>query len=87
MNLDELPDQLEAFFDRAQVVLDRQITEARKAVDALNAEKTGAEKALAELKDQHKQVQSELDAVLKDLGRVSSLVGLNAENRNSPQDA
>jgi hypothetical protein len=79
MNIDELPDQLEAFFDRARTALDQQIVRARKVVDNLNAEKTAATKALADLKEQRESAKKQLEAVLHDLHRGSSLVGLNHE--------
>jgi chromosome segregation ATPase len=79
MTLDEIPDQLQELFDRSRAGLDAQITKARKVVDALNVEKTGAAKALAELKDQITKGKADLDAVLADQHRASSLVQLDRE--------
>jgi chromosome segregation ATPase len=79
MTLDEIPDQLQELFDRSRAVLDAQITKARKVVDNLNAEKTGAAKALADLKDQCRQTQANLDTVLASLNRASGLAGLDYE--------
>ena len=77
--MNDIPDQLEALFDRARAGLDAQITKARQAVDSLNAEKTVAANALAELNGQCKSAKADLDAVLSGLGRASSLAGLNTE--------
>jgi chromosome segregation ATPase len=79
MSIDELPDQFEAFLERARVVLHREIEEARAAVKVLNAEKATTQATIAELRDQHKQAQSQLDAVMKDLHRGSTLVGISRE--------
>jgi len=79
MNFDELPDQLEAFFDRARAVLDREISKARNAVAALNSEKATTQATLWQLRDQHRQAKTQLDAMLADLNRASGLVGLTSE--------
>jgi chromosome segregation ATPase len=79
MSLDGLPAQLEAFLERARVVLHREIEEARAAVKALTSEKTKTQAVLAELREQHKQAQSQLDAVVSELQRRSTLAGINRE--------
>jgi chromosome segregation ATPase len=76
MTLDELPHQFAAFLNSARAVFDREVAGARKAVDNLNAEKTAAAKALADLKEQHELAQKQLDAVRADLQRASILVGV-----------
>jgi chromosome segregation ATPase len=72
MNVEEIPRQLQELFDRSRAVLDAQITKARKVVNDLNAEKTGAAKALADLKDQITKAKVDLDAVVADLDRASN---------------
>jgi chromosome segregation ATPase len=79
MTIDDLPDQLEAFLERARAVLNREIEKARKGVTALNGEKAKIKAELGQLGDQRKQAQTQLDAVLADLNRASGLVGLNHE--------
>jgi chromosome segregation ATPase len=79
MTLDDIPDQLQEIFDCARAALDQQITQARKVVDNLNAEKTGAAKALAELNDQITKGKADLEVVLADQHRASSLVHLDRE--------
>jgi len=53
-----------------------QITAAKNIMAAASAEKSAAQNALSDLRDQHKQAQSQLDAVMKDLQRLSDLVGV-----------
>jgi len=79
MTLDRFPDELEEFVERVNVALHEEITSAKNVVARANAEKTALANALAELRDQHKQVQSQLDTVLKDLHRGSNLVGITRE--------
>jgi len=77
--LDELPEQCDAFVERVRAVFHQEIGKARATVKALNAEKAAAQTAIAELRDQHTQAQSQLDAVMKDLGRGTTRVGLDRE--------
>ena len=79
MNIDELPDQLEAVLARARAALSREIARSRKAVDSLNAEKAAAAKAVGELKDQHSRAEVELKTTLANLDRVSNLGAIQAE--------
>jgi chromosome segregation ATPase len=79
MSIDEIPGQLQELFDRSRAALDAQITKARKVVDNLNVEKTGAAKALADLKDEIVKAKAELDGVRADLGRTSNAVRLDRE--------
>src|SRR5262249_33907563 len=79
MTLDDIPDQHDAFLDRCRTVLNAQITKARKDVDGLNAEKTVAAKALADLQAQHKPVQPDLNSAREYLHRGSTLAGLDHE--------
>jgi chromosome segregation ATPase len=86
MNLDTIPDQIGQLVEYARVALAQEITGARNAVDSLNGEKAAAANALTDLKDQHKQAQSQLDAVLSDLQRGSTLVGLNTEIKKARKE-
>ena len=79
MTLDELPEQCDAFVERARVVFHQEIGKARATVKALNAEKAAAQTAIAELRDQHKQAQGQLDAVNNELGQASTLAGITRE--------
>jgi chromosome segregation ATPase len=77
MRLDDLPDQFAAFADRARDVLNREIERAHQAVKAANAEKAKTQSAISELQDQREAAKKQLNDVLADLHRGSSLVGLN----------
>jgi chromosome segregation ATPase len=79
MNIDAIPDRLKELIDHARAALDQQIAKARKAVDDLNLEKTAAANALTELQDQHKKAKADLESVLADLHRASSLGSIRAE--------
>jgi chromosome segregation ATPase len=79
MSLDGLPEQFEEFVERARAALGRDITVAKTAVAAANAEKAAAQTALRELQEQRESAKKQLDRVLADLNRGSSLVGLNHE--------
>jgi chromosome segregation ATPase len=79
MNLDSLPQQFEEFVERARLALVREITGAKNVVAAANAEKSSAQNSLTNLQSQIKVAQSQLDAVLSDLHRGSTLVGINTE--------
>jgi predicted nucleic acid-binding Zn-ribbon protein len=79
MRLDEIPEAFESFVDRIRGILGREITAAKTVVAALNTEKSLAQAALAEIRGQHELAQKQLAAVLHDLHRGSSLVGLNHE--------
>jgi predicted nucleic acid-binding Zn-ribbon protein len=79
MTLDELPEQCDAWVERVRGVFHQEIGRARATVKALNSEKAAAQTAIAELRDQHKQAQSQLDAVNNELGQALTLAGLNRE--------
>jgi predicted nucleic acid-binding Zn-ribbon protein len=79
MTREELPNQLETVLERARVVLHQEIENARAAVKALNAEKATAQATIAELQDRRASAQKQLDAVMKDLHRASTLAGINRE--------
>jgi chromosome segregation ATPase len=79
MRLDELPHQLEAFLDRARTALDQQIAAAKNLVTAAIAERDAAQAAVRELQEQRESAKKQLDRVLADLERGSSLAGLNHE--------
>jgi chromosome segregation ATPase len=76
MTLDELPNRLGEFVELARAALSREITAAKNIATAAKAETATAQNALAELRDQHKQAQSQLDAVMKDLQRFSDLAAV-----------
>jgi predicted nucleic acid-binding Zn-ribbon protein len=79
MSIDELPDQLEAFLERARAVLNREIEKARAAVNALKSEEGTTRATIVELGDQRERGQKQLNTVLSNLHRGSTLVGLNHE--------
>ena len=79
MNIDELPEQLEAFTERARAKLDQDIAVARKTMKVLEAEKTAAQTELAKIQDEAKQARGQLDAVLDHLGKASNLASIQAE--------
>jgi chromosome segregation ATPase len=79
MSLDGLPQQFDAFVERARTALSQQITSAQKIVAAAKAETATAQTSLSELQDQHMKAKAQLDTVLKHLDRGSTLVGLNTE--------
>jgi chromosome segregation ATPase len=79
MNVSELVKQFEAVVERARAALDRQISEARKVVKDLNAEKAKVQSEIAELQDQHKQSRDQLTAIRADLDKASTLAGLDHE--------
>jgi len=76
MSFHGLPAEFEQFVERARAALDGEITAAKNIMAAASAEKSAAQNALSDLRDQHKQAQSQLDAVMKDLQRLSDLVGV-----------
>jgi chromosome segregation ATPase len=79
MRIEDLPEGLEAFVDRARSVLNQEIDKAHKALDALNVEKATTQAALSELQDQREAAQKQLKTVLSNLDRGSTLAGLNSE--------
>jgi hypothetical protein len=86
MRITDLPGQFEAFVDRARGVFGQEIAGARKVIDGLNSEKLSvgagkraAEAALAEAQAQHKQAQANLNVVLANLHRGSTLIDLDTE--------
>jgi chromosome segregation ATPase len=79
MQLDELPDQFEAFVECARTTLDQEITRSRATLERANAEKTAAANALADLQSQCREAQSQLTAVTKELQRSTALHGVGYE--------
>jgi chromosome segregation ATPase len=77
--LDDFPDELQDFFDRAQVELRHEVDKATKSVASLKAEKATLQTEVADLRDQCKRAKGELTGVLADLKRASGLVGLDQE--------
>jgi chromosome segregation ATPase len=76
MSLDGLSGQFEQFVERARVVLGREITAAKSAVAAANAEKTSAQNTLSDLQAQCKSTQGQLQLMTNDLQRLSDLVAV-----------
>jgi chromosome segregation ATPase len=79
MNIDDAPDELEAFFDRVRAAHERETGKVQKAVAALNAEKVALTKSLTDLQAQCKSARDQLAATMSDLGRAAGLVGINTE--------
>jgi chromosome segregation ATPase len=79
MRLDDLPAAFEAFLDHARGILNAEVEKARKLVDSLNAEKTAAAKAVANLKKQHALAEDQLNAVLANVPRTVVLAELDGE--------
>jgi chromosome segregation ATPase len=79
MRLDDLPDQFQAFIERAEAVLQMEVAKAKKTVAALTTEKAAVEKGLAELQDQQASTKKQLDATLANLDRATTLAKLDHE--------
>jgi chromosome segregation ATPase len=79
MNIDELTEQFQSVLARARAVLNREIGNARKLVDDLHGERAKAEAEIAQLGDQHKQAQAQLDATLANLQKASNLASLDSD--------
>jgi chromosome segregation ATPase len=76
MSLDGLPQQFAEFVEHARARLHEEVTRTKKSLDVLNAERGQAQTALAELQEQRASAQKQLDAVMKDLQRLSELAGV-----------
>jgi chromosome segregation ATPase len=79
MRIDDLPNLLETFLDRARGVLAQDIEKTNRTLMKLNAQKITAQTALAELENSRGLAQTQLAAVRFDLQRGSELVSLNHE--------
>jgi predicted nucleic acid-binding Zn-ribbon protein len=79
MDTEKLTSDLEVVLERCASVLNQEIEKARKAVADLNAEKAKAQAALTKLATERKEAQAQLDAAMNNLGRASTLAGLNHE--------
>jgi chromosome segregation ATPase len=79
MNLEELPEQFEAFVDRASAALSREVASAKKALAALNAEKSAVQSALSNLQSQIQGAQDQLTAVTRELQRSTVLHSLGGD--------
>jgi len=79
MSLHGLPAEFERVVERARAALDQEITAAKNIIAAANAEKSAAQNAVIELRDQLKQLQSQLAALNDELQRRTTLAGLNRE--------
>jgi predicted nucleic acid-binding Zn-ribbon protein len=77
--LTDLPDEFEAFVDRARTVVSREIDKARKALAALKADESTTQRTLTDLRSQIGSAQVPLGAILANLRRGSTLVDLNTE--------
>src|SRR6516164_6783415 len=70
MTLDELPEQFDAFVERARAALSQEIT---------NAENSAAQNAVSNLEARCKSAQSQLDEINNELQRASTLAGITRE--------
>jgi chromosome segregation ATPase len=76
MRLDDLSDAFEAFADRARNVIGWEVDKAKKVVVALNAEKAAAQKTITELHDQYAAARKQLDDVLSNLDKGTTVATL-----------
>jgi chromosome segregation ATPase len=76
VNIDQLPQQLEAFLENARAALDQQIGAAKHAVTALNAERTSTQNALADLQAQCKSAQAQLEFTTSEFHKIAAVVGV-----------
>ena len=86
MDIEELTEQLKHIFERVRAGLNQEVEQARKAVKVADNDKTAAQNAFSQLKDQHAEVQKNLDATLKHLGKASSLAALDSEIKNARKE-
>jgi chromosome segregation ATPase len=77
MRLDDLPEAFGDFLETADAVIRSEVGIAKKARDALSAEKAKMQTAVDELQDQHKAAKKQLDDVLANLQKGTTLAGLN----------
>jgi chromosome segregation ATPase len=76
MSFDGLSGQFEQFVERARTVLGQEITRAKNAVAAANAETATAHSALSSLQTEYKSTKDQLELVRRELQRVEGLVGV-----------
>jgi len=76
---DGLPQQFEAFVERARAALDEQIISAKKIAAAATAERGQAQAALAEFEAKIKSARDQLDEIYNELGKASTLAGITRE--------
>jgi chromosome segregation ATPase len=79
MTLDGLPQQFEAFVERARTALSQEITAAKNIIAAATAEKGSAQAALSDLHNQCESAQKQLDAVNKELHQKLTLAAVNRD--------
>jgi septal ring factor EnvC (AmiA/AmiB activator) len=79
MSFHSLPAEFEQFVERARAALSQKIATAKNIAAAANAERGQAQAALADLEARCKSTQDQLDALNDELGRRTTLAGLNRE--------
>jgi chromosome segregation ATPase len=77
--IDDLPDEFEAFLDRARTVFGREMEKARKSLAVLNAQAATAQTTLSDLQARRNSAQKQLDSLNAYLDRASTLAGLDQE--------
>jgi chromosome segregation ATPase len=86
MTSSDLPDEFEAFLDRARTVFGREMEKARKSLAALKADEATTRTTLSTVQTQLKQAQADLKATLGHQGKASDLVSLRYETAALRQD-
>jgi chromosome segregation ATPase len=79
MNIDDIPEHFRDLVEHARILLHQEISGARATLAGLKVETAAERKALAELGEQRKQTQANLDTNLANLNRASGLAGLDYE--------
>jgi chromosome segregation ATPase len=77
MQIDDLPDEFEAFVDRARTVFGREMEKARKALDELNAQAATAQTTLSEVQTQIEFARNQLNNLHAYSTRASTLARLD----------
>ena len=86
MDINRMTNDLEAVLERARAGLHEGIAAAQKAVKAADNDKAAAQNALTNLKDQHAEAQSQLDAVMKHLGKASNFAAIDAQTKTAQKE-
>jgi chromosome segregation ATPase len=79
MTLDALPQQFEAFVERARAALSQETTAAKNIVASANAETGLAQAALSDVQSKIKSARDQLDEIYSELGKASTLAGVTRE--------
>jgi chromosome segregation ATPase len=83
MRIDDLPGLFKESLDRCEAVLSWEVAAAKKARDALSAERAKMQAEVSKLQDERVAVQKQLDDVLSNLERGSALAGLEHDIKES----